>query len=114
MLQGQQGGQSTRLPSAVFRSTAAKVSKELFYPEETVMGKLPGPGDYNAPEAHRCTNTDLINLAQPSSTFSNTQQDRWGRPVLLFRNEWKVSQLKETEDEHGLGLVPCATAPDLM
>ena len=36
-------------------------------------------------------------------------QDRWGRPVLLFRNEWKAAQLKDTEEEHGLGLVPCAT-----
>ena len=40
-------------------------------------------------------------------------KDRWERPVLLFRNEWKVSQLKESEDEHGLGLSPCATAPDI-
>ena len=40
-------------------------------------------------------------------------QDRWGRPVLLFRNEWKVTQLKDTEEEHGLGLMPCATAPEL-
>ena len=48
--------------------------------EETAAGKLPGPGDYNAPEAHRSANTDLVNLAQASSTFCNTQLDRWGRP----------------------------------
>mmetsp|Transcript_5583 Transcript_5583/g.10555 ORF Transcript_5583/g.10555 Transcript_5583/m.10555 type:complete len:588 (+) Transcript_5583:136-1899(+) len=38
-------------------------------------------------------------------------KDRWERPVLLFRNEWKVSQLRDSNDEHGLGLAPCATAP---
>ena len=40
-------------------------------------------------------------------------KDQWERPVLLFRNEWKVTQLKDTEEEHGLGLMPCATAPEL-
>lgn len=38
-------------------------------------------------------------------------QDRWGRPVLLFRNAWKVAQLAEAEGELGLGLAPCAAAP---
>uniref|UniRef100_A0A7S2FZH2 Tr-type G domain-containing protein n=1 Tax=Octactis speculum TaxID=3111310 RepID=A0A7S2FZH2_9STRA len=36
-------------------------------------------------------------------------QDRWKRPVLLFRNEWKVDQLKDTD----LALVPCSTPPDI-
>jgi len=40
-------------------------------------------------------------------------KDRWGRPVLLFRNDWKIQQLKDSEDEHGLGLAPFATAPEL-
>jgi peptide chain release factor 3 len=38
-------------------------------------------------------------------------KDRWDRPVLLFRNKWKVDQLLETETEHGLGLFPCASSP---
>ena len=38
-------------------------------------------------------------------------KDRWGRPVLLFRNAWKAEQLRDSEAEHGLGLVPCASAP---
>jgi peptide chain release factor 3 len=40
-------------------------------------------------------------------------KDRWERPVLLFRNEWKVQQLKDTEAEHGLGLTPVAVAPEV-
>lgn len=38
-------------------------------------------------------------------------KDRWGRPVLLFRNEWKVVQLRD--EDNGLGLVPCSLAPDI-
>eukprot|EP00937_MAST-01D_sp_MAST-1D-sp2_P002684 g2684.t1 len=74
------GGQAATLPQASFRSTGAKVSKELFYPEETARGKLPGAGQYDAPEAHRAARTDLVGLAQSSSTFSNMGQDRFGRP----------------------------------
>ncbi len=44
---------------------------------------------------------------------AHVAKDRWDRPVLLFRNEWKVAQLKETEEEHGLCLVPCAMAPEV-
>ena len=40
-------------------------------------------------------------------------KDRWERPVLLFRNEWKVTQLRDSEEEHGLGLSPCASAPEV-
>jgi len=79
-LPGQSGGQHTRLPMATFRSTSAKVTKELFYPEETAFGKLPGPGAYNTQQAALAARTDLVGLAQPSSTFSNTGQNRFGRP----------------------------------
>jgi peptide chain release factor 3 len=36
-------------------------------------------------------------------------QNRWGRPVLLFRNPWKVSQL--TEEVKYLELEPWAMPP---
>lgn len=39
-------------------------------------------------------------------------KDKWARPVILFRNHWKVAQLKKTDDEHGLRLTPCAPTPD--
>jgi len=38
-------------------------------------------------------------------------KDRWDRPVLLFRNPWKVSQL--ATDAPGLEMVPWATPPIL-
>jgi peptide chain release factor 3 len=37
-------------------------------------------------------------------------QDRWGRPVLLFRNDWKASSL--TEEETHLQLKPWSQPPD--
>ena len=40
-------------------------------------------------------------------------KDQWERPVLLFRNDWKVQQLKDTEEEHGLRLVPCSRPPEI-
>lgn len=39
-------------------------------------------------------------------------QDKWQRPVILFRNQWKVAQLKRTDEDHGLRLTPCAPTPD--
>ena len=39
----------------------------------------------------------------------NICQDRWNRPVLLFRNPWKVSQLSDEVDY--LDLVPWAIPP---
>lgn len=39
----------------------------------------------------------------------NIVQDRWGRPVLLFRNEWKVSQLAGELPQ--LQLVPWSMPP---
>ncbi len=39
----------------------------------------------------------------------NVVQDRWGRPVLLFRNPWKVAQL--TQEESYLQLEPWAMPP---
>ena len=39
-------------------------------------------------------------------------KDQYERPVLLFRNEWKVAQLRE-DDEHGLKLAPCAAPPEI-
>ena len=37
-------------------------------------------------------------------------QDRWGRPVLLFRNDWKASSL--AEEEQYLDLKPWSSPPD--
>lgn len=37
-------------------------------------------------------------------------QDRWNRPVLLFRNPWKVEQL--TSEEKQLNLEPWAMPPE--
>lgn len=37
-------------------------------------------------------------------------QDRWGRPVLLFRNDWKAASL--TEEEKDLQLKPWSQPPD--
>ena len=39
----------------------------------------------------------------------NVVKDRWGRPVLLFRNPWKVTQL--TAEEEYLALEPWAMPP---
>jgi len=36
-------------------------------------------------------------------------QDRWGRPVLLFRNDWKAAALQE--EEKSLELMPWAEPP---
>jgi peptide chain release factor 3 len=37
-------------------------------------------------------------------------QDRWGRPVLLFRNDWKAATL--AEEEKYLQLKPWSSPPD--
>lgn len=37
-------------------------------------------------------------------------QDRWGRPVLLFRNDWKAAAL--AEEEKSLELKPWSQPPD--
>lgn len=37
-------------------------------------------------------------------------QDRWGRPVLLFRNDWKAATL--AEEEKDLDLTPWSQPPD--
>jgi peptide chain release factor 3 len=37
-------------------------------------------------------------------------KDRWGRPVLLFRNEWKMSQV--ADEAPYLELVPWMMAPE--
>lgn len=37
-------------------------------------------------------------------------KDRWNRPVLLFRNEWKINQVME--EAPYLKLVPWAFAPE--
>lgn len=42
----------------------------------------------------------------------NVVQDRWNRPVLLFRNPWKVSQL--TTEEEYLKLEPWAMPPAII
>ena len=39
-----------------------------------------------------------------------TVQDRWGRPVLLFRNDWKAADL--TDAEKDLDLQPWSKPPD--
>jgi peptide chain release factor 3 len=39
-------------------------------------------------------------------------KDKWDRPVVLFRNPWKIDHLKLTEAEHRLGLTPCAPTPE--
>ena len=36
-------------------------------------------------------------------------QDRWERPVLLFRNDWKAQGL--ADDEKGLELMPWSKPP---
>lgn len=36
-------------------------------------------------------------------------QDRWGRPVLLFRNDWKAASV--AEEEKYLDLKPWSTPP---
>lgn len=38
-------------------------------------------------------------------------QDRWKRPVLLFRNDWKASSL--AEEEKYLELKPWSQPPDM-
>uniref|UniRef100_A0A0K6S9G5 Tr-type G domain-containing protein n=1 Tax=Chromera velia CCMP2878 TaxID=1169474 RepID=A0A0K6S9G5_9ALVE len=38
-------------------------------------------------------------------------QDRWERPVVLFRNKWSVESLEASERESGLILAPWAFAP---
>lgn len=40
-------------------------------------------------------------------------KDRWGRPVLLFRNPWKVTQLAEDPSGLALQMVPWAMPPRL-
>lgn len=42
----------------------------------------------------------------------NVVKDRWQRPVLLFRNPWKVSQL--TTEEEYLKLEPWAMPPSTL
>ena len=37
-------------------------------------------------------------------------KDRYGRPVLLFRNSWKIESV--TEENKNLKLVPWAMAPE--
>jgi peptide chain release factor 3 len=39
-------------------------------------------------------------------------KDRFERPVLLFRNEWKLAQVMTDLPE--LGLVPWAAPPDIV
>lgn len=82
LLPGNRGGKSACLPHAAFRSSSEKVSKELFYPEKTKFGKLPGPGSYDAQEADRAARVDLVSAAQPSSCFSNNMQNRFGQPYV--------------------------------
>lgn len=82
LLPGNRGGKAACLPNAAFRSSSEKVSKELFYPEKTKFGKLPGPGSYDAPEADRAARVDLVAAAQPSSAFSNNMQNRFGQPYV--------------------------------
>ena len=40
---------------------------------------------------------DQVNKADGEGKIFGTMQckDRWGRPVLLFRNEWKVNQVRK-------------------
>lgn len=38
-------------------------------------------------------------------------QDRWKRPVLLFRNDWKAASL--AQEEKYLELIPWSTPPSL-
>ena len=40
-------------------------------------------------------------------------KDKWERPVMLFRNDWKIKQLTDSNDEHGMQLAPCAATPDI-
>lgn len=40
-----------------------------------------------------------------------TAQDRFGRPVLLFRNEWKLANVQG--ELPGLKLVPWSRPPDI-
>jgi len=82
LLPGNRGGKSACLPHAAFRSGSEKVSKELFYPEKTKFGKLPGPGSYDTQEADRAARVDLVSAAQPSSCFSNNMQNRFGQPYV--------------------------------
>ncbi|GMI29266.1 hypothetical protein TrCOL_g13667 [Triparma columacea] len=39
-------------------------------------------------------------------------QDRWGRPVVLFRNDWKARDVEEEEKE--LGLKPYSLPPQIV
>lgn len=82
LLPGNRGGKAACLPHAAFRSSSEKVSKELFYPEKTKFGKLPGPGAYDSVEAARAARTDLVSAAQPSCVFSNNMQNRFGKPYV--------------------------------
>jgi hypothetical protein len=78
LLPAAHGGKSACLPHAAFRSNSEKVSKELFYPEKTKFGKLPGPGSYEVDESERAATRDLVAAAQPSSMFANNMQNRFG------------------------------------
>jgi peptide chain release factor 3 len=54
---------------------------------------------------------DAVNRADEAGKLHGVFmcQDRWERPVLLFRNPWKVTQL-ENEEEY-LRLEPWALPP---
>merc|ERR1719231_1477471 len=82
LLPGVHGGKAACLPHAAFRSSSEKITRELFYPEKTAYGKLPGPGSYEVDESERAANRDLVAAAQPSSMFSNNMQNRFGQPYV--------------------------------
>lgn len=53
-----------------------------------------------------------VDKADAEGKIFGTMQckDRWGRPVLLFRNEWKMTSV--TEDAPALELVSWMMAPE--
>ena len=55
---------------------------------------------------------DAVDKADADGKLFGTMivQDRWGRPVLLFRNDWKAAALGEEEKE--LELKPWSQPPD--